>query len=58
MKFLFEHDSILHNYQYQIPEEQLKNLRSANQEWRKALEKGDMVDAISDMTNSRCSGWA
>ncbi len=37
MKHVFEHDSILHNYNYQISEEELKRIRSANQEWRKEL---------------------
>ena len=58
VKFLFEYDSILHNYNYQIPEDELKSLRSANQEWRKELKEGDMVDAIIDENNSRCSGWS
>lgn len=30
MKLLFEYDSILHKFNYSIPEEQLKSLRSAN----------------------------
>ena len=30
MKQVFEHDSILHNYNYQISEEELKRIRSAN----------------------------
>lgn len=58
MKYLFEHDSILHNYNYQIPEAELKRLRSANQEWRKDLKEGDMVDAIADENNSKCSDWS
>ena len=34
-------------------------LRSANQEWRKDLKEGDMIDAISDENNNaRCSGWS
>jgi hypothetical protein len=33
-------------------------LRSANQEWRKDLKEGDMVDAIADESNVRCSGWS
>lgn len=28
IKNLFEYDTILHNYSYQIPEEELKKLRS------------------------------
>jgi len=58
MKHVFEHDSILHNYNYQISEEELKRIRSANQEWRKELKQGDMVDAIIDEASSRCSGWS
>lgn len=58
MKHLFEYDSILHNYNYLISEEELKRLRSANQEWRKELKEGDMVDAIIDENGSRCSGWS
>jgi hypothetical protein len=48
----------LHSYNYQIPEEQLKRLRSANQDWRTQLKEGDMVDAIADENNVRCSGWS
>jgi hypothetical protein len=55
---VFEHDSILHNYNYQISEEELKRIRSANQEWRKELKQGDMIDAIIDEPSSRCSGWS
>ena len=33
-------------------------LRSANQEWRKELKEGDMIDAIADENNVRCSGWS
>ena len=58
IKYLFDYDTILHNYNYQMPEELLKSLRSANQEWRKELKEGDMVDAIIDENNSRCSGWS
>lgn len=48
----------MHLYSYQISEEELKRLRSANQEWRKELKEGDMVDAIIDEASSRCSGWS
>jgi hypothetical protein len=58
MKQVFDYDTILHNYNYQIPDEQLKKLRSANQEWRKILEVGDKVDAIVQEDNNRCSGWS
>lgn len=56
MKMLFDYDSILHLYNYQIPEDELKRLRNTNQEWRKELNVGDMVDAIVD--ENRCSGWS
>ena len=58
MKHLFSYDSILHIYSYQIPEDELKRLRSANQEWRRDLSVGDMVDAIIDDQLTRCSGWS
>ena len=58
MKLLFEYDSILHKFNYAIPEEQLKSLRSANQEWRTLLKEGDMIDAIADEVNSRYQGWS
>lgn len=45
---VFNYDTIMHLYSYQISEEELKRLRSANQEWRKELKEGDMVDAIID----------
>jgi hypothetical protein len=48
IKHVFEHDSLLHNYNYQISEDELKRIRSANQEWRGDLKEGDMVDAIVD----------
>jgi hypothetical protein len=57
MKMVFEYDTILHNYNYQIPEDELKRLRNTNQEWRKELKQGDMIDAIVD-ENNRCSGWS
>jgi hypothetical protein len=58
VKHVFEYDSILHNYNYQISEEELKRIRSANQEWRKDLKEGDMIDAIIDEPMTRCSGWS
>jgi len=58
VKLIFEYDSILHNYNYQISEEELKRIRSANQEWRKDLKEGDMIDAIIDEPMTRCSGWS
>ena len=57
VKHLFEYDTNLHQFNYQISEEELKKIRSANQEWRKDLKEGDMVDAIIDEPLSRCSGW-
>jgi hypothetical protein len=30
VKLIFEYDSILHNYHYQISEEELKRIRSAH----------------------------
>lgn len=41
-----------------ISDEDLKRLRNANEEWRGDLKVGDMVDAIVDENNSRCSGWS
>lgn len=58
MKFAFEHDSILHNYGYQISEEELKRIRSANQEWRADLKEGDMIDTLVDEPLGRISGWS
>lgn len=58
MKHVFNYDTILNLYNYQISEEELKRLRSANQEWRKDLKEGDMVDAIIDEAAARCSGWS
>jgi hypothetical protein len=58
VKHIFDYDSILHNYNYQISEEELKKIRSANQEWRKDLKEGDMIDAIIDEPMTRCSGWS
>jgi hypothetical protein len=57
-KYLFTHDSILNQYNYQIPEEELKRLRNQNQEWRVQLKIGDMVDAIAEEGSFRYSGWA
>ena len=58
MKHAFEHDSIWHNYGYQISEEELKRIRSANQEWRADLKEGDMIDALVDDTHCKISGWS
>ena len=30
MRSLFEYDTVLHNFNYQIPEDELKKLRSSN----------------------------
>lgn len=46
MRAAFDIDTILHNYNYQIPEEELRKLRTSYQDWRKELKEGDMVDAI------------
>ncbi len=58
IKHVFEHDSILHNYGYQISEEELKRIRSANQEWRADLKEGDMIDALVDDSLTKLSGWS
>lgn len=55
---IFTYDSILNLYNYQIPEEELKRLRSQDQQWRQELKVGDMVDAIIDELSFRCSGWS
>lgn len=57
MRSLFEYDTVLHNFNFQIPEDELKKLRSSNQQWRKELVVGDLVDAIIE-ENNRCSGWS
>ncbi len=57
-KFLFAYDSPLHYANYQISEEELKRLRSANQEWKRDLKVGDMVDAILDDPVAKINGWS
>ena len=54
---MFEYDVFLHNYNYQIPEDELKKLRNTNQKWRRDLKEEDMVDAIVD-ENNKCAGWS
>lgn len=58
VKYLFEYDSLLHNYNYQISEDELKRIRTLKEDWRLTLAAGDMVDAISDEPLARCSGWS
>lgn len=55
---VFTHDNILNLYNYQIPEEELRKLRSQDQQWRTELKVGDMVDAIVDDLSYRCTGWS
>jgi hypothetical protein len=58
VKYAFHHDSMLNLYNYQIPEDELKRLRSQNQEWRNDLKVGDKVDAIVDDPSCKCTGWS
>jgi hypothetical protein len=38
--------------------EELKRIRSTNQDWRKDLKVGDLVDDIIDEPTNKCSGWS
>lgn len=44
MTLLFNHEAIIHKYHFQIPDGDLKKLRTADQGWRKELSVGDYVD--------------
>ena len=57
VKMIFEYDNLLHCYNYQISDEQLKKIRVAGQVWRKDLKEGDMIDAVQDEC-IRCTGWS
>ena len=46
MTFVFQPDSSLHQYHYQIASETLKHLRTSKQVWRKDLKTGDRVDVL------------
>lgn len=46
MTFVFQPDSSLHQYHYQIASETLKHLRTSKQVWRKDLKLGDKVDVL------------
>lgn len=46
MTFVFQPDSSLHQYHFQIASETLKHLRTSKQVWRKDLKTGDKVDVL------------
>ena len=58
VKHLFTYDSPLHYANYQISEEELKKLHATNQEWKRDLKEGDMVDAILDDPVAKINGWS
>jgi len=33
-------------------------MKTSKQEWRTLLKEGDMVDAVQDIQEWRCSGWS
>ncbi len=57
MRIIFNHDTILHNYNYQISPKELKKLRSSKEEWRNNIQVGDMIDAIQEEQEAKCSCW-
>ena len=55
---LFNHEAIIHKYHFQIPESELKKLRTADQVWRKELEVDSWVDAyVKADERGRLGGW-
>ena len=58
MVYLFMFDSMLHKYHYQIPDEELRKLRTSNQDWRKELKVGDKIDVYTKADErGRLYGW-
>lgn len=46
MTFLFQPDCMVHKAHYQISQETLKKLRTANQTWRNEMKVGDGLDIL------------
>jgi hypothetical protein len=58
MRYVFNFDSLLNNFNYQIPEKEMRMLTSANQGWRNEIVEGQSIDALVYIReNSMCSGW-
>lgn len=46
MKQIFNYNSYLHKYSYQISDDDMKRYRTLNQTWRNELKVGDKVDVL------------
>jgi propanediol dehydratase small subunit len=62
MILVFQHDTSLHRLSFQIPDSELKRLRTSNQAWRADLTTNSMVDAYIKAEDLRTNntplyGW-
>ena len=59
MVWVFEPNSSLHKYHYQISDEELKKIRTSHQHWRKEIKQDDKLDVcIRADEKSSITGWA
>ena len=58
MTWCFQPSTSLHNRNFQLSEEELKNLSTSRQEWRKELKEGDKIDVniVAD-DKDKVRGW-